>query len=293
MNTRQVRNCPICLNNKASCAFPYVTIFDSVRFKYLRCDECHCIFVDKIPSNETFRLMYAKDTYHDCGYEGEIGGTYKDSVKLLSKYITTGMVVLDYGCGLGDFLKLLNDNGFESFGVEFDLDAVNFASKKTSCTVWTVDYFWKSSLNKKFDAIHLGDVLEHLPNPVNTLNEVLESLKPKGVLFVEGPLENNHSPVFWAIRIYGYIKHVIQPSFIASDPPHHLFRVGEAQQLRLFNSTKAHLKLKYWHIYESGWPYIEGNIFKRIIARIAILIGGKKMINVTFGNRFQAIFVKK
>lgn len=45
---------------------------------------------------------------------------------------------------------------------------------------------------QRFDAIHLGDVLEHLPHPASLLRE-LEPLG--GVFFIEGPLENNPSLV--------------------------------------------------------------------------------------------------
>jgi 2-polyprenyl-3-methyl-5-hydroxy-6-metoxy-1,4-benzoquinol methylase len=248
--------------------------------------------VDQSPDQQTFALMYEKSTYHDCDYEGEIGGTYADSVEVLSKYATNGATILDYGCGLGEFIKILDDKGFVASGVEFDQDSVDFASKNSSCRVWSTDDFWKLSPKKKFDVIHLGDVLEHLYKPADTLNDILENMKTGGVLFVEGPLEINPSPVYWATKIYGQIKHIFRPNFIATDPPHHLFRVGEKQQLELFLRFKGSLKLKYWHVYESGWPYIEGGLIKVIIAKIAILIGGNKIINTTFGNRFHAIFIK-
>jgi 2-polyprenyl-3-methyl-5-hydroxy-6-metoxy-1,4-benzoquinol methylase len=294
MDKKQTRDCPICGYNKSLNTFPYITNFNNINFYYLKCGRCFSVFVNQIPNKETFALMYAKDVYHDCDYDAEIGGTYQESVQLLQSYAHSGTTVLDYGCGLGAFLKELSANDFIPFGVEFDVDAADFASKNSSCEVWTVDDFYSLSTNKRFDIIHLGDVLEHLPEPTNTINEILEKLKPGGILFVEGPLEINPSPVYWSIMIFGWIKRILRPRFVANDPPHHLFRVDAPQQLAFFsNYIGTDLNLEYWRVYETGWPYAGGSIIKRIISSIAILIGGKCLFGAEFGNRFQAIFTKK
>jgi|LWDU01.1.fsa_nt_gi 2-polyprenyl-3-methyl-5-hydroxy-6-metoxy-1,4-benzoquinol methylase len=294
MDIDKVRHCPICNSKSATKASPYITQFSNHKFKYLKCCSCSTVFVDPIPDRHTFVQMYAKSTYHDCGYEGEIGRTYQESVQLLQSYANTGATVLDYGCGLGTFLKELDSNGFIPFGVEFDVAAANFASKNASCDVWTINHFLEFLPKKSFDVIHLGDVLEHLPEPADIMDEILTNLKNHGILFVEGPLEINPSPVYWSTQAFGWIKHIIRPNFIANDPPHHLFRTGAEQQLKFFLSQiNTPLHLKYWRVYETGWPYIEGSLIKRVIAKSALFLGGKRFFSIIFGNRFQAIFIKK
>jgi SAM-dependent methyltransferase len=289
-----MHNCPICGFKKATDSFPYITKFNNKVFKYLECSTCATIFVSPVPDDDTFVKMYAKDTYHDCDYDSEVGRTYQESVKLLRSYVRAGTTVLDYGCGLGAFLKELSINGFVPFGVEFDEVVVDFASKNASCKVWTTDYFWSSLPEKKFDVIYLGDVLEHLPEPVETINKILSNLNHGGILFVEGPIEANPSLVYWAARVFGWVKHILRPNFIANDPPYHLFLTNAPQQLNFFlNRVTTSLNLKYWRVHETGWPYVEGNLIKRTIAKIAILFSGKRIINTTFGNRFQAIFLKE
>jgi 2-polyprenyl-3-methyl-5-hydroxy-6-metoxy-1,4-benzoquinol methylase len=294
MNINKVRDCPICSSTEVSGSFPYITEFNGKIFNYLKCCTCATVFVNPVPDNDAFVQMYTKDIYHDCGYDAEVDGTYQESVQLLQPYVRTGVTVLDYGCGLGDFLKELSANGFVSFGVEFDVDAANFASKNSSCKVWTADQFWSLLPKQKFDVIYLGDVLEHLPEPAETINEILLNLNHGGVLFVEGPLETNPSPVYWAIRVFGWVKHVLRPNFISKDPPHHLFRTNAPQQLKFFsNRITDPLNLKYWRVFETGWPYIDGGTVKGSIAKIAIFFGGKSLFGITFGNRFQAILIKK
>jgi 2-polyprenyl-3-methyl-5-hydroxy-6-metoxy-1,4-benzoquinol methylase len=294
MNVDKARNCPICSSAEASGGFPYITQFNGKKFNYLRCWTCTTVFVDPVPDKQTFVQMYAKDLYHDCDYDAEVGGTYQESAQLLQSYVRVGATVLDYGCGLGSFLKETSANGFVSFGVEFDVDAVDFASRNTSCEVWTADHFWSLLSKQKFDVIHLGDVLEHLPEPAETINELLSNLNHGGILFVEGPLETNPSPVYWATRAFGWVKKILRPNFIANDPPHHLFRTNALQQLNFFsNQITTSFNLKYWRVYETGWPYIEGSLIKRVIAKFALFLGGKHFFSTIFGNRFQAIFIKK
>lgn len=290
MTIEQSRTCPLCGAKATGVDFPYATRFNDVRFNYLRCGNCSSVFVDPVPDLETFARMYAKSDYHDCYYEGKDGGRYTESARLLKQYLPAGALVLDYGCGIGAFLKALGAEGFVPFGVEFDQDAARFAGENARCSTLSVDEFRARSEGLKFDAIHLGDVLEHLPDPAGTLRELLSQLRPGGVLFVEGPLEINPSPVFWAARLFGAIKLMARPAFIAGHPPTHLFRTGAKQQLAFFTRVDTSLSLQHWHIYETGWPYASGGKIKRAIAGLAIRLGGKRLFGSTFGNRFCGLF---
>jgi len=105
----------------------------------------------------------------------------------------------------------------------------------------------------------------------------------------------NPSPVYWAIKIFSKLKGVLKSEIIDNNPPHHLFHTKSNQQLNFFlKNIKTPLELSYWNVYESGWPYINGGIIKKFIAKIAIgtsRIGN--LFGMSFGNRFQAIFIKK
>jgi SAM-dependent methyltransferase len=192
---------------------------------------------------------------------------------------------------LGGFLEALGNAGFMPCGVEFDRDAALCAGTNANCRSMSVEDFWEQTEKQLFDAIHFGDVLEHLPYPEDTLRKLLAQLKPGGVLFVEGPLEINPSPVYWSAKIFGVLKHLLRPNFVAADPPTHLFRTGGRQQLQFFSRVDPNLQLKVWSVYETGWPYANGSPIKRLIARLAKSIGGKKMFGESFGNRFRGVFV--
>jgi SAM-dependent methyltransferase len=202
-------------------------------------------------------------------------------------------LVLDYGCGVGAFLRALNAEGFVPYGVEFDRDAAHFAGQKAACMTMSVDDFLAHPDKPLFDAIHLGDVLEHLPDPVGTLKVLFDYLKSGGVLFVEGLLEINPSPVYWAARLFGAIKRVVRPTFTANHAPTHLFRTGAKQQLAFFSRVEPCFQLRHWQIYETGWPYTNGSVINRAIAGIAIVLGGRQFFGEIFGNRFRGVFAYK
>jgi len=293
MALNRSRNCPLCGARATSITFPYATRFNGVHFNYLKCGGCSSGFVDPVPDSQTFARMYAKADYHDCYYEGKEGGAYTESVHLLKQYLPAGALVLDYGCGIGAFLKALGAEGFIPLGVEFDKDAAHFAGQNAGCEALSVDDFLAQPDKPRFDAIHLGDVLEHLPDPAATLSQLLDYLRPGGMVFVEGPLENNPSLVYWSARFFGRLKQVFKPGFIPTNAPTHLFRTGELAQLNFFHKNNFLLSPLIWRVYETGWPYASGGLVKRTIASVAVMLGGKKCFGTTFGNRFEGIFVKQ
>jgi 2-polyprenyl-3-methyl-5-hydroxy-6-metoxy-1,4-benzoquinol methylase len=234
--------------------------------------------------------MYAKENYHDLHYKDTEISEYSDSAALLKKNLSVGSKVLDYGCGTGEYLKALTKEGLIPFGVEFDENAAKFAAIQANCKTLSVNQFLALDVKPTFDAIHLGDVLVHLPDPMVTLKSLLGYLHPTGILFVEGPLERNPSPVYWAILFFGSVKKILRPRFMARHTPTHLFQTDAKQQLIFFKRTETKLDLLYWQVYETGWPYASGGVIKLAISGFAKLIGGKRMFGVIFGNRFRGIF---
>ena len=282
----------MCGGTSKGLTFPYTTIFNKEKFNSLKCSICDSVFIDPVPDEQTFSLIYAKSDYHDQFYSHINDSQYTESVQLLCKYIKSSASILDFGCGTGYFLKECKSHGLLPFGVEFDKETVQFAANISNCSVISLEDFHRLKVLAKFDAIHLGDVLEHLPNPTSTLVTLLCFLKPGGVLFVEGPLEENPSFVLWTARVFGGLKRLIKPNFISSTPPTHLVRTDAEAQKRFFSIADPSLKMIHWQIYETGWPYAQGGLIKRTIAFFAKMIGGKRVASITFGNRFKTVLLK-
>jgi 2-polyprenyl-3-methyl-5-hydroxy-6-metoxy-1,4-benzoquinol methylase len=290
MNQRTRRPCPICGGPEGERAFPYATRFNETAFDYLRCRSCGSVFVDPIPDADTFALMYSKASYHDTHYIDCGSAHYATSAKLLRNFLPGGSSVLDYGCGLGLFLQALRAEGFSATGVEYDEGAAAYAARSTGCAAMSIADFMAKEKKANYDALHLGDVLEHLSDPCATLRELLGFVKPGGLLFAEGPLENNPSPVYWAACMFGSVKKRLKGNFTASSPPTHLLRVNASQQLAFFMLVDPKLSRLHWDVHETGWPYAGGCALKQTIASAALLLGGTRIMGLSFGNRFRSVF---
>lgn len=289
--TSNPRRCPLCGAQAAGAAFPFATEFNDHHFKYVTCSGCSCVYVDPVPDDETFLRMYAKSQYHDAHYESVDDDAYVASARLLRELLPAGARVLDYGCGTGGFLRALRRTGLDPFGVEFDREAADAARMRSECQVQTVDEFWSETEVGTFDGIHLGDVLEHLPDPGEVLQRLLGRLRPGGILFAEGPLEVNPSPVYWFASLFGWTKRMLRLRSVARHPPTHLFRASARQQLAFFLRPGSSLELREWQVYETGWPYTHGGTLRRSIARLARCVATRTRRFHFFGNRFRGFFI--
>ncbi len=211
--------------------------------------------------------MYAKSAYHDVHYVECESPHYRESAALLTKFLPAGASVLDYGCGLGLFLRALDEQGFSATGVEFDREAAEMAAKVSRRPAYALEELAERQAEASLDALHLGDVLEHLGDPAKTLDALLSLVKPGGLLFVEGPLENNPSPVYWSARLAGAMKRFLKRGFVGSGAPTHLLRVDGAQQQAFFERYWPQFETLHWSVYETGWPYKGGGAVKNVDRR--------------------------
>jgi SAM-dependent methyltransferase len=122
--------------------------------------------------------------------------------------------VLDIGCGPGFFLKSALARGWNAVGIEPSRQAAAHA-RALGATV--VEGFFDAGNARElgvFDAVHLNNVLEHIPDPIGLLTLAAERLQPGGLLCVNVP--NDFSP----LQIAGRAAVGAAEWWIA--PPHHL-----------------------------------------------------------------------
>lgn len=133
--------------------------------------------------------------------------------------------LVDVGSGPGHFLVLGRERGWNVLGVEPSRQA---AAHARSLGVEVVEDFLTDDLAGtlgRFDAAHLSDVLEHLPDPTGMLATVHRLLAPGGVVCVSVP--NDYNPLQAVLRdLDGY-----RPWWLA--PPHHLNHFDFASLRRL------------------------------------------------------------
>jgi 2-polyprenyl-3-methyl-5-hydroxy-6-metoxy-1,4-benzoquinol methylase len=94
---------------------------------------------------------------------------------------------LDIGCGIGTFLKVCREGGWDVTGVEPSTIACEVAQREYGLDL--INDLFSSGMfpEKKFDAIFAAQVLHHLPNPVAFVEEVDRVLADGGILMLRTP----------------------------------------------------------------------------------------------------------
>ena len=105
-----------------------------------------------------------------------------------------GDKILDIGCGVGVFTKLVKDKypNAEVWGVDISDKAIEADKKERSDIIYHHQYI--GSLDKVpsnyFDTVFTGETLEHLEDPSLLIKDAQRALKKGGRLILTTPLRN-------------------------------------------------------------------------------------------------------
>jgi 2-polyprenyl-3-methyl-5-hydroxy-6-metoxy-1,4-benzoquinol methylase len=97
-----------------------------------------------------------------------------------------GGKLLEIGCGNGDRLALFRELGWKANGIEPDAGAAQLASAK-GLNVLAATLQPGALPAASFDAILMSHVIEHVPDPQETIRECHRLLRPGGVLVMLTP----------------------------------------------------------------------------------------------------------
>jgi len=109
--------------------------------------------------------------------------------------------ILDLGFGKADFLKLAYDNGFYTTGIDVSKYAVECAKKKGLKSVYYGE-LKDIKFKERFEVITMLDVIEHIPNVMETLKLVRKNLKDDGMLIIRTP---NANSIYHSIASFFYM----------------------------------------------------------------------------------------
>lgn len=94
--------------------------------------------------------------------------------------------VLDYGCGSGQLLKrILKQDVKKAFGAEVSGSLIKVATQQ--CPNATIFNPLAKKIPKNLDVIYSLDVIEHIENDREVLNNFYKSLKPGGKVLIAVP----------------------------------------------------------------------------------------------------------
>jgi 2-polyprenyl-3-methyl-5-hydroxy-6-metoxy-1,4-benzoquinol methylase len=176
------QNCLICNSEKLEELKGYE------KFHLCQCKKCNFVFAKKIPTLQELEEHY--DGYGRNDYLSPI--TIKRYNQILDKfeeYRETGNL-LDVGCGIGLFLEVAKKRGWNVYGTEYTDEAIRICKSKGI-------QMKKGKLNPadfegiEFDVLTSVEVLEHINNPIEELNNFNKLLRTNGIVYATTPNFNS------------------------------------------------------------------------------------------------------
>lgn len=149
----------------------------------------------------------------------------RDKVNLIEYYNGTKGIVLDIGCGTGDFLAEAQKKNWKTVGMEPNDKAKTIANQKGVFLVEAYDEL----KNHYFDVITMWHVLEHVPDLDFQIKELKRLLKPDGTIIIAVPNYKSFDALY-------YGKY-----WAAYDVPRHLWHFSKNAIQHLFAEKKLKL----------------------------------------------------
>lgn len=217
--------CPLCDSDRRNLVYAGLT--DRVSFaapglwSLYRCGECDCVYLDPRPTRESigraYKYYYTHDRHRKSPLRVQIRNGYLNrryghrhanarawgfyALYLLPPPFRLGCNsyarhlrrppskcnrLLDIGCGNGDFIALASSAGWVCEGIDPDTDVVSVAcARGLRVTQVSVDGLDLSEA--LYDVITMSHVIEHMHDPLKTLQACHKLLRPGGLLWIATP----------------------------------------------------------------------------------------------------------
>jgi len=172
--------CPLCdsIEQEIYIAFPEIPIN--------RCMNCNFIFSARLMSDKDLDIYYRQGFGSDRHLQGQLINA-KINIRALrillgNKNINT---FLDVGTGYGFLLKEVEDTyGISATGVELSKLEVHYGIHQLGAKILNCSLKESGLKPHSFDVITCFEVIEHIRNPHNFIDELLFYLKPEGYIVV-------------------------------------------------------------------------------------------------------------
>ncbi|SVE40274.1 uncharacterized protein METZ01_LOCUS493128, partial [marine metagenome] len=138
--------------------------------------------------------------------------------------------ILDIGCGRGLFLDVMRRGGWSTVGTELNEETASYAIKVYDLKILSGDIIQHQLPAESLNAININQVLEHLKNPHEVIEECHRLLRKGGVLIISVP--DLRSPQFT----------IGKENWFLLDLPFHLFHFTEEGLSRLLQKNKFKVK---------------------------------------------------
>lgn len=188
--------CPLCQGASLQRIYDVKTWSD---YGIEKCRACGFAFASPRPSAEELERFYTS-TYFERSQPTVLGYANYRSVaevnarrmwaemkNLLLQHKVSPRRLLDVGCATGGFLAEAQTDKWECVGVELSDFAIDVARNEFGLNVLKGDVFHSDLTPGSFGLSTMWHVLEHVIDPISTLDRTRDLLAPGGLLFIELP----------------------------------------------------------------------------------------------------------
>ncbi len=181
---------------------------------------------------------------------------------------------LDVGCGSGASVRAAVDIGWDALGLDIDPQLIREGREQLDVDLRCVPLLESGLPAGSFDFVRLRDVVEHLPNPRDTLARVADLLAPCGLALLVTPNEGG-----LATRIRVALRR--RRRLVATvPPPHHLHSFAPGT-LTLTMRRAGLVPIRTFTTSPTDWRYVTSHNLAR--ARAAAPLRPAWRLGTTMG----------
>jgi 2-polyprenyl-3-methyl-5-hydroxy-6-metoxy-1,4-benzoquinol methylase len=226
----QLDNCDLCGSRSARQLY---TATDRLRntdasFSIARCDGCGVLRTLPVMSDSDLSAYYPKT------YWGErkppslawICSSQSEKTEFLRTCSLSRGQILDVGCGAGLFLRALDGQAWERYGVETGSEASRLAADELGAAhIFNCSLVEAQLGTGEFDVVTMWSALEHMNHPRSNLFEARRLVRPGGTIIVQVP------------NAASYQARMFKGKWFALDAPRHRYHFSQDVLNRLLSDA--------------------------------------------------------
>jgi 2-polyprenyl-3-methyl-5-hydroxy-6-metoxy-1,4-benzoquinol methylase len=235
---------------------------DNPDINVLECSNCGLVYLSSFPDDSSLHRS-------EANVEKWANDTISDDVRRAADFkgITSGKVVLDFGCGNGNFLKHVDAE--YAIGVEIDDYARRY------CQAWGLEVSPVIDSFMWYDVITMFHVIEHITEPTELLKDLGKHLAPHGKIVIETPNADDALLTLYDCRDFARFTYWSKHPFLYNESTltalaiQSGFKVTRMEQYQRYPLSN-HL---YWLAYgkpngHNEWSYLNNEEYVATLAKL-------------------------
>lgn len=187
----------------------------------VRCKDCGLTYADPLPIPADINDHYGippEEYWKEARLESP--DHFLHQLEVIRRINPESTSLLDIGAGLGNTVRSAIERGWDAYGIEASSTFVERAKLGDRIIHSMVE---DAKIDRTFDAISFGVVLEHLYDPAGAISKALTWLNPGGVIHIEVPDSN-----YLFSKIFNlYFRLVLTDYVVNISPMHSPFHLYE------------------------------------------------------------------